>query len=235
MMSRVGICLGLFSLLSLVMLSSISISLAQVSQPVNDVTKGRLLYDDNFSTSKNSIFRSYYSNTDSGEYFENGKVRFTEKNLNLWTKCYGGNISDNIILEVEATQVSGINDNAYGVIFRNNKLLDYYLFVISGDGYYYFDKVMNKTYSNIKTYHHNWYPITWKKSSAIHTGNATNLIRVSCNGDKFSFYVNDIKVDEFTDDSLPKGNIGLIAGTYHSLGTTTIDFDNLKVWAIPTQ
>jgi hypothetical protein len=225
---RVGIGQGLFCLLSLVILSCMPISLAQLSQP--DAINGKLLYDDNFSTSKNSIFSSY-SDANSNILFENGKVRFTVRKPSYWIKCSGGNVSDNIILETEATQVSGPNDNAYGVIFRNKELRNYYIFMISGDGYYYINKVMNKTYGPIK-YYHNWSPILWKKSNAIQTGNATNLIRVSCNGDKFSFYVNNVKVDEFIDDSLPTGNIGLIAGTNEALGTVIIDFDNLKVWTI---
>jgi hypothetical protein len=152
--------------LTLVMLSYVTISLAQVSQP-------NLLYEDNFSSSKNSLFSSYFD-TNSSAYFENGKYRMTATPPNGWGDYYTGNNSSDIVMEVEATQVSGPNDNAYGVMFRDDSI-NYYVFLISGDGYYHYDKLMNDIWLPIR--YQKWKPIIWKKSNAIHTGNATNLIK----------------------------------------------------------
>jgi hypothetical protein len=231
-MLSVKFSLGLVSLLTLVMLSFVPISLAQTSQPLND-TKGKLLYEDNFSASKTSIFSSKFTDNYHA-YFNNGKYR-----MELPFPCpvfanyhAGEENTSNIIMEVEATQVSGPNDNAYGVIFRHFNLSSFYLFMISGDGYYQFNRMLNGTW--LLEPHQGWLPILWKKSNAIHTGNATNRIKVSCNGDKFAFYVNDIKVDTYTDtnNSIPFGQIALIAGTGNTPGVVKIDFDNLKVWDI---
>lgn len=101
---------------------------------------------------------------------------------------------------------------------------NYYLFAISGDGYYCVSKLLNNT----------WTPTSWnwKKSGAIHTGNATNLIRVVSDGDKFSFYVNNIGVEDYADGSFSSGMIGLAAGTLYTPGAATIGFDNLRIWEI---
>ncbi|MGV8126001.1 MAG: hypothetical protein ACP5PV_02155 [Methanothrix sp.] len=217
---KVGFGLVLISL-TLVMLNYLTISLAQVSQT-------NLLYEDNFSTSKNSLF-SIYSDANSSAYFKDGKYRMTATPPNGWASYYSGNKSSDIVMEVEATQVSGPNDNAYGVGFRDD-WINSYVFLISGDGYYHYDKLMNDAWLPIR--YQKWKPIIWNKSSAIHTGNSTNLIRVSCKGDEFSFYINDIKVDTFRDidNSIPSGGIGLIAAAGGSLGDVTIDFDNLRIW-----
>ncbi|MFB3766535.1 MAG: hypothetical protein ACE14P_14990 [Methanotrichaceae archaeon] len=129
------------------------------------------------------------------------------------------------IFEIEAIQESGPDDNVYGVAFRKVDWNNYYQFIISGDGYY---KIL-------KLKDNNWdYASSWKKPSAIHTGDATNLTGVVCNGHKFSFYVNDIKVDDYTDtdDCFGSGTIGFIAGTEYSKGPVVVGFDNLKVWEI---
>lgn len=233
---NVELILGLISLLTLAMFSLEPISLAQVTSHVNNTTMQ--LYGDNFSTSKNSGFYSYTYQKENG-YFENGKYRFTVNQTNDWARLVVGNDYSDIILEVEATQVSGPSDNAYGIIMRAKNSSTGYFFLISGDGYYTIIKSVNDTYTSIKSVDDTSsfggqklsYVIPWKKSSAIHTGNATNLIRVVSDGDKFSFYVNKKPIGNYTDDSFGKGMIGLMAGTnYGFRGAVTIDFDNLTVW-----
>jgi hypothetical protein len=72
-------------------------------------------------------------------------------------------------------------------------------------------------------------PSNWVKSSAIHTGNATNPIRIVCDGSNFSLYVNDIKLEDYTDSSFSSGMIGVTGETNLSKGAVTIGFDNLKI------
>ena len=55
-----------------------------------------------------------------------------------WTECTQVEYSD-FILEVDATQVSGPDNNTYGVIFRYGlDANEFYTFLISGDGFYVF-------------------------------------------------------------------------------------------------
>lgn len=213
--------LGMIALLPLIMLSCTASSFAQVSQPVNDTSKGKLLYEDNFSTSKGGLWAAAID-ANFSRYYQNGSYEMVVNPINSWRSVSVGKDYRDIILEVEATQKAGQNDNVYGVIVRRVDWNNYYNFLISGDGYYKVAKLQNN----------NWSTAAWNKSSAIKTGKATNLIRVECNGDKFSFYVNDVLLQSYTDSSFSSGQIGLTAGTNYALGSVTIDFDDLKIWEI---
>ena len=213
--------LGTVTLLTLIMLSCTASSFAQVSQPGNDTLKGKLLYEDNFSTSKGGLW-SASIDANFSRYYQNGSYEMVVNPLNSWRSVAVGKNYGDIILEVEATQKTGQNDNVYGVIVRRVDWNNYYNFLISGDGYYKVAKLQNNS----------WSTAGWNKSSAIKTGKATNLIRVVCNGDKFSFYVNDVLLQNYTDSSFSSGQIGLTAGTNYALGSVTIDFDDLKIWEI---
>jgi hypothetical protein len=191
----------------------------------DDVQKGLLLYSDNFSTSKFGIGWSGESPGNNSIYYKDGKYYIQVYKLNSWKTISealsGGNFSD-FILEVEATEVDGPDDNEYGVIFRKLDWDNYYMFRISGDGYYKFSKNVNKK----------WTSDTWMKSSAINTGKATNLIGVVCQGDKIGLYINGVKVKDLTDSSNPFGTIGIVAGNTYGGKNTTVCFDNINVWAL---
>ena len=212
--------LVLVSLVTMIALASIVLPVALADQPGN-ASKGKLLYEENFSTSKGSLWGGDLG-ANFSYYFENGEYILNVNQMNSWRSVSYGQNYDNFILEVEATQESGPKDNVYGVMIRRVDWNNYYLFLISGDGYYEMAKVKNNT----------WSPSNWKKSSAIHTGDATNIIRVVCDGNNFSFYANDIKLDDYTDSSFPSGMIGVTGGTIYAKGNATIGFDNLRIWEI---
>ena len=183
---------------------------------------GDLLYSDDFSSSKSG----WYTST-SGDFlaiYKNGRYHLTQVSANVWGRAFSPdrlNFSD-FILEIEATKEAGPDDNALGVMVREINSSDYYAFLLSSDGYYQIAKLENNSWA---------YVSDWAKSSAIKTGNATNLVKVVCNGDKLSFYANDVKLTDYNDSSFAYGHIGLYTGT-QSEGNVTIGFDNLKVWGI---
>lgn len=213
--------LGTIALLTLIMLSCAVSSFAQVSQPGIDTLKGKLLYEDNFSTSKGGLWAASID-ANFSRYYQNGSYEMVVNPINSWRSVSVGKDYGDIILEVEATQKTGQNDNVYGVIVRRVDWNNYYNFLISGDGYYKVAKLQNNS----------WSVAGWNKSSAIKTGKATNVIRVVCNGDEFSFYVNDVLLQNYTDSSFSSGQIGLTAGTNYAPGSVTIDFDDLRIWEI---
>jgi len=183
---------------------------------------GDLLYSDDFSSSK-----SGWPQSASGKYlalYKNGKYHMTVVPPLYWNvqKLPSQNFSD-FILEVEATKEAGPDDNALGVLVReSNESNDYYLFLLSSDGYYQVKKAQNGSWA---------YTQEWAKSSAIKTGNATNLVKVVCNGDKLSFYANDVKLTDYNDSSFANGHIGMRVES-KSEGNVTVAFDNLTVRAI---
>jgi hypothetical protein len=217
MQSRTIIQAGL---IAAVLVFNLSASLAQIARPGDDL-KGELLYEENFSTSKGSLWSG--SSDDNWTYhFDNGRYNMIVYPMNSWKSSAIGNSYSNFIIDVEARQEGGTSDNVYGVVIRMVDWNNYYNFLVSGDGYYEMAKMENGR----------WSPVSWKKSDAINPGNATNLIRIVGNGNAFSFYVNDALLEEYTDSSFSSGNIGLTVGTNYAIGPARVSFDNISVWQI---
>ena len=196
--------------------------LLQSNQTLEEPLAGDLLYSDDFSSSKSGWYTS--SSGDFMALYKNGKYHLTQVSPNVWGRAFSPdrlNFSD-FILEIEATKEAGPDDNVFGVIVREINSSNYYAYLLSSDGYYQVAKLQNNSWP---------YASAWEKSSAIKTGNATNLVKVVCNGDKQSFYANGIKLTDYSDSSFAYGHIGLYAGT-QSEGNVTIGFDNLTVWGI---
>lgn len=156
-------------------------------------------------------------------------------------------------LRVEARAVSGPLNNAFGVIFRlDNKSNtaftddDFYLFLISSDGYYRVVRSINGVQKDLST---------WIPSPLIQPGlDVSNYLRVVAKGDTFQFYINGSLVqlcipddpnaqstftfdgvcqggtmqDTLVDASIPSGQIGLAAQTFDESGVV-VDFDNLVI------
>jgi hypothetical protein len=210
-------------LIAVVLICNLSVSLAQNARPGDDL-KGQLLYEENFSTSKGSLWGAS-SDDNWTYYFDNGRYNMIVYPFNSW-KSYAikRNYSD-FIMDVQARQEGGTSDNVYGAIIRKVDWNNYYNFLISGDGYYDIAKMVNGK----------WSPANWKRSDAINLGNATNLIRIICKGDEFSFYVNNVLLDEYKDRSHSSGNIGLTTGTNYAIGAAKVSFDDLYIWEIKNE
>lgn len=133
---------------------------------------------------------------------------------------------DNVIINVEATQVSGVDDNAFGVICRYQNEHNFYIFLISGDGYYAIGK-----YSGTDV------PVTYltpdgqyQTSDLINQGAASNDIQASCIGDQLSLALNGEPLLTVTDPEFSSGDIGLAASAMQQ-GTVEISFDDVRVYA----
>jgi hypothetical protein len=93
----------------------------------------------------------------------------------------------NFDLHVQMTAVEGPENNSYGVAFRQRDLNNYYYFLISSDGYYQVNRVVNNVTKELST---------WIASDVIQQGvGETNQIRVVGRGDQFQFYINDQLVE----------------------------------------
>jgi hypothetical protein len=127
-------------------------------------------------------------------------------------------------LTVEATQVSGPDDNEYGVLARMAGDQQFYVFSISGDGYaraaLYNDGAWNILGAD------------WIESAAIHQGAATNVLALEARGPTFVFSVNGTPVLHVEDAQLAKGDIGFYAGAFNE-ANVVVDFDNLEVHPLP--
>ncbi len=124
------------------------------------------------------------------------------------------------VLDVDATQVDGPNDNTYGVIFRYQDDRNFYRLDISGDGYFAVFKRKDGIWTKVQDY---------IESAAVKQGNTTNHLQVIAKGNQFTFSVNGQTVKTFSDGDFPNGGIGVTAGTLFDNAGVHIAFDNLKM------
>jgi hypothetical protein len=141
----------------------------------------------------------------------------------LWWSNPGQNFDDQIIT-AEARQVEGPNDNAYGLICRYQNEENFYLFLISGDGYY----AIGKYQSGSAEVEYLTADQQFQPSDAINQGNATNRIEASCIGNELSLAVNGLALVTVTDPTFVTGDIGVAASTLQP-GTSLIEFDSIRV------
>jgi tetratricopeptide (TPR) repeat protein len=178
-----------------------------------------LAWQDDFSTPEGGWVET--SDLQSVKKYETGQyhINVNASELFIWSTA-GQDLTD-FIVEIEATQAGGPNDNGYGLLFRFQDDQHFYRFDISGDGFYLLSKRSEDQWVTL---------VDWTESPFIHKGQATNRLKVICQGSQISLYVNDRHLTDFSDVSYSHGDIGLFAGTL-SQGGVHISFDNLKVWA----
>ncbi len=133
---------------------------------------------------------------------------------------------DDQIINVQARQVSGPDDNAYGVICRYQNEENFYVFLVSGDGHY----AIGKYQSGSPQVQYLTGEGQYVFSEAINQGAAQNNIRANCIGNELSLAVNGIPLETVTDPTFVTGDVGLGASTFQP-GTTVIDFDSIRVIA----
>lgn len=133
---------------------------------------------------------------------------------------------DDVIITTQARQIGGPNDNAYGVICRYQSESDFYVFLISGDGYYAIGKYQTGT-NQIEYLTDDGQYIY---SDVINQGEAANEIKASCVGNELTLTVNGILLDTVNDPTFVRGDIGLGASTFQP-GTAEIEFDSIRVIA----
>jgi hypothetical protein len=131
---------------------------------------------------------------------------------------------DDVVIDVATKQVGGPDDNAYGVICRYQDEENFYLFLISGDGYY----AIGKYQSGEDRVTYLTEDGQFAQSDQINQGAATNLMQVSCVGNELSLAVNGYPLLTVTDSEFGAGDIGLAVSALQQ-GTVEVDFDDLRV------
>ena len=179
----------------------------------------------------NVIFQDDFSDTNSGWEvgdYDDGSVGYKDGAYFVTSNSNGGTMwgvanhsFDNLALEVDATQVSAgpESNNDYGAVCREQGDGDGYYMLISGDGYCAIIKAEGKEFQTL---------VEWAESNAVRKGNATNRIRVVCNGSTLEMFVNGQRVATAEDSTYATGDIALTATTYEGQATE-IHFDNLVV------
>jgi hypothetical protein len=153
-------------------------------------------------------------------------------------------------LRLTARLISGVEeDSTFGVLFRYRDKDNFYIFQLTGDGYYSLGKVKNGQRQTISD---------WTTSPAIRQGNAENTLRIQAYGDKFRFFVNgeplplclpgqerygqwDPAPNEagicltadpayvYRDDDFTQGQVGLATGSFYGDSVIEAGFDDLVI------
>lgn len=155
----------------------------------------------------------------------NGRYEFLVKaDLGLFWSTAGERFSDGIY-EVEATQLDGPLDNGYGMMFRIDDDVDsFYLFEVSGDGYVWVGSCQNSCEEEEPLLENGWFV-----SDAVNDGlDATNRLRVRVEEGNMIFFVNGQEVGRVTDNTLDRGDIGIVVETLGQ-GDVLVAFDNFTV------
>jgi hypothetical protein len=182
-----------------------------------------LLFKDDFS--KTDTGWDQYSGAEGAVNYDQGQylIKIEQPNISLWGTP-GLNLTDAAVT-AEAAYAAGPVNNEYGLICRFTKSGDkssFYFFVVSSDGYYATGKVVKNQRTNLD-------PADFKASPVINQGpTAINHLAATCQGNIFTFTVNEHPLAKFKDTELTHGDIGLLAGSYDEAGVA-IHFDNVAV------
>jgi hypothetical protein len=130
---------------------------------------------------------------------------------------YFGDFDVRVNTQIINGDFAGGNNNAFGIIFRRQDQQNYYIFLISGDGYYRVQRVDDGQSKDLST---------WNRSAAINQGiDAVNALRVVGQADQFQFFVNETPIELCIPDDLDATST--IVGTECREGqwTTTLQDD----------
>jgi hypothetical protein len=124
-----------------------------------------------------------------------------------------------IDVDVVVDRTAGNQNDAFGVDCRLQTNGDGYGFRISSDGFVGIVLFENQEGRSL---------LEWIEADAIHTDGSANHLTAICDGNRFSFLVNDVFIAEVIDDTFSSGDIALSAISYET-DPVTVRFDNILV------
>lgn len=131
-------------------------------------------------------------------------------------------VFEDFFLEVDGRILSGSPQSSYGVLFRMQGPQQFYRFELTGDGTYILERHDQGGSRAL-------FMGDWRSSDAIVQGlNVVNHIGVEARGPNISLFVNDVLLEQVSDDAYRSGNIALDAGTFE-MAPAQVAFDNLVV------
>jgi hypothetical protein len=180
---------------------------------------GRILYQDDFSEPGSgwdvTTEEGYTLGYDSGGY----AITITQPNLTVWSPARQD--FNDVRIEVDATKLTGPEDNYFGLLCRMTGSNLYILFVGS-DGMYGIYKIREGEFRQLTTG-------VVEEGGPILPGDSKNHLAAECVGDKLALYANEEWVAGATDDEFKSGDVGLLAATFDEQGVRIL-FDDFVVY-----
>ncbi len=184
---------------------------------------GGFLFSDDFSGEQDCGWITY-EELGGSAIVEGGYLQITSREKGQFWWSNPGHDFTNAIITVQARQVSGPDDNAYGVMCRYQSPENFYMFLISGDGYY----AIGKFQTGADSIQYLTPDGNYQYTDVINQGAGINEIRATCVGNELSLSVNGIQLLTVSDPTFVKGDIGLGVTTFQP-GTSVVQFDRVRV------
>jgi len=180
----------------------------------------RTLFTDDFSDTS-SGWDQAENDTTSADYYDGSyRIVVNQTRYEAWANP-GQYFDGDVIVEVDATNNGGTDDNDFGVICHYEDVGNFYYFHITSDGYAIIGKVTDGEQSGLSSEN-------YETTDAVRQGDATNHIRGECVGNSLTLIVNGEQVLTATDTDHTGGDVGLMAGTFDTAGADIL-FDNFVV------
>jgi len=180
---------------------------------------GQVLYKDDFSDPASGWTQTTSANGSLGYADDAYRILVQTAGYDLW--AVSGQAYRDVQIEVDTTRLAGPLNNRFGLICRIQDADNYYLFIISSDGYYAIGKIKNGAASMLGQE-------MMAYSSFIQQGGGTNHLRFDCIDNTLTGYVNGQAIAITTDADFSGGDAGLITGAFDESGVE-VRFDNFVV------
>jgi hypothetical protein len=147
------------------------------------------------------------------------ELRVETANQDHYGLYMGGSEIRDFDMAVDAQQIAGDPDAAYGIRFRQSGPQDYLMFAISSKGFFRLVRVVDGDYQPI---------VPWTYNTRINTGDqAVNRLRVLAQGETIRAFINDQEVIQAEDTVQARGQLTLGLLTYDQ-GGLGVRFDNIE-------
>ena len=189
-------------------------------EPPTPTPEPRVFFQDDFEVD-DPKWSSLGVTADTEWFYGDGQMRGLVKTpyLATWVSHPELQAVDDFSLEIDVTQISGPDNNDFGIMFRVQNPDNWYAFLISGDGYF---KILGNSEGQP-------YDITrWVQADAIRKGQSTNHLQLIAKGPQISAFVNGELLTVVRDNTFRRGDIWLRIGTFDE-PRVYITFDNLVV------
>jgi predicted Ser/Thr protein kinase len=198
---------------------------ARLYLPLREASGWSIVLADDFGAEGDVWSVGDYDDTlvDGSRSIEGGIYRWEAEAFDdfVWWSIPDADEVSDLYVAVDVQLVDGVSNAQYGLIFRRGENKDYYLVLVSDNGYYEFVKVTDGDWTVL---------VDWTETSAVRSGEV-NRLEIVARGSQFTFYVNGEYVEEFSDELLTVGQSALVIGLSEAGDSSVVEFDNFELRA----
>jgi hypothetical protein len=190
-----------------------------LGQPAPTSLPGEALFQDDYSQMTND-WGIWERSTGTVSYAQGGlRILVDSPNVDLWSVA--GKSFGDVRVESEVRRMGGAPDNVFGLICRYQDNQNFYMFLVSSDGYYGIARLKDNQYGLIGI-------DQLQYSSKIQHDAITHQLRGDCIGESLKLYLDGDLLMDARDGDFTTGDVGVLAGAYSTSGVDIL-FDNFIV------